>query len=98
VKWLGCIDTRCFGFYFRAQYEILLIGAVKMINIGIFTTRGGRSYDCCFIPENRSVQAVGPLPPAGDVGARGIAFETNAESEKEARTKIEEAVEKGLLK
>ncbi len=76
----------------------MLIGDVKMINIGIFTTKEGRSYDCCFIPENRSVQAVGPLPPPGDVGARGIAFETTAESEKEARIKIKEAIEKGLLK
>lgn len=69
-----------------------------MINIGLFPTKEGRSYDCHFIPENSSVQAVGPLPPPGHVGARGVAFETTAESEEEARKKVEEAIEQGILK
>jgi hypothetical protein len=71
-----------------------------MINIGLFTTEEGRSYDCHFIPENSLVQAIGPLPPPGPgyVGARGVAFEATAKSKEEARKKIEEAIEQGILK
>ena len=69
-----------------------------MISIGLFNTKEGKSYDCHFIPENSLVQAVGPLPPPGEVGARGVVFETNAESKEEAIKKIEKAIEQGILK
>lgn len=69
-----------------------------MIELGIFISKSGKSYDCHFIPKNSSVKAIGPLPPPGHVGARGIAFETTAESEEEARKKVEEAIEQGILK
>ena len=41
-------------------------------------------------------QAVGPLPER--VGARGAVFETRAESEQEARQKIQNAINSGELK
>lgn len=68
-----------------------------MIELGMFTTKDGGNYDCHFIPEEKIVQAVGPLPHEG-VGARGVVFKERAESEKEARQKIEEAINQGNLK
>ena len=67
-----------------------------MIILGKFTTKEGNNYDCQYLPEDKLVQAVGPLPE--HIGARGVAFEAIAESEKEARKKIAEAIEKGNLK
>ena len=67
-----------------------------MINLGIFKSKAGKSYDCHFIPKEKMAQAVGPLPER--VGARGVVFETPAESEQEARQKISAAIESGALK
>ena len=51
-----------------------------MISLGKFRSNTGKSYDCHFIPEQNIVQAVGPLPSQG-VGARGVAFKTEAVSD-----------------
>ncbi|NQT10471.1 MAG: hypothetical protein HQ573_04780 [Desulfobacteraceae bacterium] len=67
-----------------------------MINLGIFKSKAGKSYDCHFIPDEKIVQAVGPLPKR--VGSRGVVFETRAESEQEGRDKISAAIESGELK
>ena len=67
-----------------------------MINLGIFKSKAGKSYDCHFIPDEKKAQAVGPLPER--VGFRGVVFETRAESEQEARDKISAAIESGELK
>jgi hypothetical protein len=66
-----------------------------MILLGKFST-STNSYDCHFIPTEKKVQAVGPLPER--VGARGVAFEADASSEAEARRKIQSAIESGELK
>ena len=68
----------------------------KLINLGIFKSKAGKSHDCHFIPDEKIVQAVGPLPER--VGSRGVVFETRAESEQEARDKISGAIELGALK
>lgn len=68
----------------------------KLINLGIFKSKAGKSYDCHFIPDEKIVQAVGPLPKR--VGSRGVVFETRAESEQEGRDKISAAIESGELK
>ena len=67
-----------------------------MINLGIFKSKEGKSYDGRFIAEEKIAQAVGPLPER--VGAQGVVFETRAESEQEARQKISAAIESGILK
>lgn len=67
-----------------------------MINLGIFKSKAGKSYDCHFIPDEKKAQAVGPLPER--VGSRGVVFETRAESEQEARQKISAAIESEALK
>lgn len=67
-----------------------------MLELGVFSSKDDKSYDCHFLPEEKVVQAVGPLPDR--VGARGVAFEATAESEEEARRKIAEAIENGSLK
>jgi hypothetical protein len=67
-----------------------------MINLGIFKSKSGKSYDCHFIPNEKTAQAVGPLPEC--VGSRGVVFETRAESEEEARQKISAAIESRALK
>lgn len=68
----------------------------KMINLGIFKSKSGESYDCHFIPDEKMAQAVGPLPDRA--GSRGVVFETRAVSEQEARDKISAAIESGTLK
>ncbi len=67
-----------------------------MIILGKFTTKEGNNYDCQYLPEDKLVQAVGPLPKRE--GARGVAFELRAESEQEARQIISVAIESGTLK
>ncbi|MBC2736564.1 MAG: hypothetical protein HF981_19545 [Desulfobacteraceae bacterium] len=67
-----------------------------MINIGIFKSKAGKSYDCHFLPDERKAQAVGPLPKRE--GSRPVVFEIQAESEQEAREKISSAIESGELK
>ncbi|RJP76539.1 MAG: hypothetical protein C4522_18335 [Desulfobacteraceae bacterium] len=67
-----------------------------MINLGIFKSKAGKSYDCHFVPDEKIAQAVGPLPER--VGTRGVVFETRSESEEEARQKISAAIESGALK
>lgn len=67
-----------------------------MINLGIFKSKAGKSYDCHFISDEKIAQAVGPLPER--VGSRGVVFEARAESEQEARQKISAAIESGMLK
>jgi hypothetical protein len=62
-----------------------------MINLGIFKSKSGKSYDCNFIPDEKIAQAVGPLPER--VGSRGVVFKTQAYSEQEARYKIAIAIE-----
>ena len=66
-----------------------------MIILGKYSTEK-YSYDCQFIPSEKKVQAVGPLPERD--GSRGIIFETRAESEQEARDRISAAIESGELK
>ena len=65
-----------------------------MILLGKYTT-SKNSYDCHFIPGERKVQAVGPLPTQG--GARGPVFEADATSEEEAREIIQRAIDSGQL-
>jgi hypothetical protein len=72
------------------------IKEAKLINLGIFKSKTGKSYDCHFIPDEKMAQAVGPLPER--VGSRGVVFKTRAESEQEARQKISAAIESGTLK
>ena len=64
-----------------------------MIQLGIYTTIDGKQYDCQFIPAEKIVQAVGPLPHR--VGSRGVVFEVKAESEEEARQKIASEIGQG---
>ena len=71
-------------------------GGNKLINLGIFKSKEGVSYDCHFRPEEKMAQAVGPLPER--FGARGTVFETRAESEQEARQKIQNEIDSGELK
>ena len=66
-----------------------------MILLGRYST-STNSYDCHFIPDEKKVQAVGPLPERG--GARGVVFKTDASSEEEARHKIQSAIDSGELK
>jgi len=66
-----------------------------MIELGIYTTKDGRDYDCHFLPDEKMAQAVGPLPSPGHVGARGVAFEVEAKSEQEARQKLAEVIGPG---
>lgn len=65
-----------------------------MILLGKYSA-GNNSYDCHFIPSEKKVQAVGPLPVRG--GARGVAFEAVATSEEDARQVIENAINTGVL-
>ena len=67
-----------------------------MIKLGIFRTKENNSYACHYFPESKKVEAVGPLTDR--MGSRGVTFETIADSEEEARKKIEEAIESGELK
>ena len=69
---------------------------VNMIMLGKYTTKAGNNYDCQYLPKDKLVQAVGPLPKRE--GARGVAFEIRAESEQEARQIISVAIESGTLK
>jgi len=64
-------------------------------NIGLYVTKDGLSYDCQFIPEENLAQAVGPLPPPGQVGVRGVAFTVKANSEEEARQLLAEMIGPG---
>ena len=64
-------------------------------NIGLYRTKKDLLYDCQFIPDGNLAQAVGPLPPPGQVGARGVAFEMEAKSEEEARKKLAEMIGPG---
>jgi len=59
-----------------------------MIDLGIYQTQDDKEYDCYFIPDEQTAKAVGPLPPPGQIGSRGVAFEVRAESEQESRRKI----------
>ncbi|MBW1801639.1 MAG: hypothetical protein JRJ85_13030 [Deltaproteobacteria bacterium] len=68
---------------------------MKISNIGMHTTKEGRSYDLQFILEEKIAQAVGPLPPAGTTGARGIVLEIDANSETEAISKLTDALDTG---
>lgn len=67
-----------------------------MIELGIFTTQKNNSYACHYFPEVKKVEAVGPLTER--MGSAGVVFETIADSEEEARKKIQEAIESGELK
>lgn len=67
-----------------------------MIKLGIFRTKENNSYAGHYFPESKKAEAVGPL--TGTTGARAPVFETIANSEEEARKKIEEAIESGELK
>jgi ElaB/YqjD/DUF883 family membrane-anchored ribosome-binding protein len=46
-----------------------------IINLGIYTKEDGSQYDCQYITLDKSAQAIGPLPPPGQVGARGVAYQ-----------------------
>lgn len=65
-----------------------------MIKLGIFHTPKNNSYTGHYYPESKKAEAVGPIKR---VGSAPVAFETVAESEEEARKKIEEAIESGEL-
>lgn len=65
-----------------------------MIKLGIFRTQQNNSYTGHYYPESKKAEAVGPLK---SVGSAAVAFETVADSEEEARKKIEEAIESGEL-
>ncbi|GAI52393.1 unnamed protein product, partial [marine sediment metagenome] len=45
--------------------------------------------------DEQTARAVGPLPPPGQIGSRGVAFEVRAESEQEAKQKLAEAIGAG---
>ena len=64
-------------------------------HIDLYRTKDGLLYDCQFIPDANLAQAVGPLPPPGQAGARGMAFEVEANSAEEARQKLAEVIGPG---
>jgi len=67
-----------------------------MIPLGKFCTANNNNYDGQYIPSEKKVQAVGPLPDR--VGFRGIVFESEASSEADARQKIQSAIDSGDLR
>jgi hypothetical protein len=68
-----------------------------MISLGIYTAKDGKCYDCHFFPDEKTAQAVGPLPSPGPghVGPRGAAFEVEAEYAQEAKQKLAEVIGQG---
>jgi len=65
-----------------------------MVTLGTFNSQKNNSYAGHYFPESKKVEAVGPLRRSGSAG---VAFETVANSEEEARKKIEEAIISGEL-
>ena len=66
-----------------------------MENWGYTSRKSGNMYDCQFF--GKVVIAVGPLPRSGkggNVGARSPRFKVDAESEEEAKRKIEEIIDR----
>lgn len=57
-----------------------------------YVSRSGNRYQCIFM--DGVVQAVGPLPSSGNPGARSPRFKVDAESEEEAKRKIEEIIDR----
>jgi len=69
---------------------------MQIKNLGCYRTRKGLEYDCQFITDINLAQAAGPLQPSIDpIGARGVAFKMQAESEEEAKQKLAEAIGSG---
>ena len=64
----------------------------KVKSWGYVSRRSGKKYDCIFF--GKAVQAVGPLPSSGNPGARSPRFKVDAESEEEAKRKIEEIIDR----
>lgn len=65
-----------------------------MENWGYTSRKSGNTYDCQFFAKTRIVQAIGPLPSPGNVGARSVKFKVDAESEEEAKRKIEGIIDR----
>ena len=63
-----------------------------MKNLGMYTSQNGKSFDLLFIQEDNHAYAVGPLPQ--NAGSRSVFVTVYAESEKEAKIKLEQAIEK----
>jgi hypothetical protein len=65
----------------------------------IVTSKNGNDYDCHFIVENKTVQAIGPLPNAlNNSGARGVVFEADAKSLDDARKIIDDAIKQDRIR
>ena len=71
-----------------------------MIELGPFISKSGKKYVFAFVPEEKIVYAIGSLHDVvGEVSsAHPDAFQANAESVDEAKKKINEAIEHGILK
>lgn len=67
----------------------------RIKNIGLYRTKDGSLYDCHFIPRDKLAQAIGPLPPPGQVGARGVAYEVSASNAEEAKELLAEKIGPG---
>ena len=67
----------------------------RIINIGLYKTDDGTTYDCHYIPKDKLGQAIGPLPPAGQTGARGVAYTVNANNVMEAKQRLSDQIGTG---
>lgn len=63
-----------------------------MNHLGTYISQNGKSFDMLFIKEDNHAYAVGPLPQ--NAGSRSVFVTVYAESEKEAKIKLEQAIEK----
>ena len=65
-----------------------------MKNLGIYNSKNGKRFDLLFIQEDNHAYAVGPLPQ--NAGSRSVFVTVYAESEKEAKIKLQKAIEKKI--
>lgn len=65
-----------------------------MKHFGTYTSQNCKSFDMLFIQEDNHAYAVGPLPQ--NDGSRSVFVTVYAESEKEAKIKLEQAIEKKI--
>lgn len=68
-----------------------------MIDLKTYQTQDGKEYDCYYIQEDKIARAIGPIP-SDQIGSRGPAFTVRAESEKEAKQNLAEAIGPGILR
>ncbi len=76
----------------RADYTAKLLTKieheVKMIELGIYRTKDGKEYDCLFFKDDRTAQAIGPLPEGDQIGSRGVKFSVTAKTKQEAKQNL----------